>query len=91
MLEIFETGNGQNIGRYSNEAFDAEMLASRQTTGKERANHLYNAYNIFMEDLPVIPLYYYTYPIMFSDNVVDWEINSISKMWYGNAKMVVAE
>lgn len=91
MLEIFETGNGQNIGRYSNEAFDAEMLASRQTTGKERANHLYNAYNIFMEDLPVIPLYYYTYPIMFSDNVVDWEINSISKMWYGDAKMVVAE
>lgn len=91
MLEIFETTNGQNIGRYSNEAFDAEMTASRSTVGAERNAHLYKAYSILMDEMPIIPIYYYTYPIMFQDTVVDWEINSISKMWLGHAKMVVAE
>ena len=91
MLEIFETNNGQNIGRYSSELFDAEMALSRETTGDERMAHLYKAHDILMEDMPMIPVYYYSYPIMIQDTVEDWEINSISKMWLGEAKIVEAE
>ena len=91
MLEIFETTNGQNIGRYSNPEFDNEMALSRQTTGEERMQHLYKAHDILMEDMPMIPVYYYSYPIMIQDSVADWEITSISKMWFGDAKMVVVE
>ena len=91
MLEIFETNNGQNIGRYSNEAFDAEMAASRVTTGAERMEHLYKAHDILMEDMPIIPIYYYSYPIMVQDTVEGWQVNSISKLWLGDAKMVVVE
>lgn len=91
MLEIFESTNGQNIGRFANEAFDNEMQASRTSLGAERDEHLYNAYQILMEELPVVPVYYYTYPIMFQDTVADWEVTSISKLWFGHAKMVVAE
>lgn len=91
MLEIFETTNGQNIGRYSNEAFDNEMLLSRQTTGEERMNHLYAAHDILMEDMPMIPLYYYSYPIMIQDEVEGWDITSTSKMWLGDIKMVSVE
>lgn len=91
MLEIFETNNGQNIGRYSNEAFDAEMAASRVTTGTERMEHLYKAHDILMEDMPIIPIYYYSYPIMVQDTVEGWQINSTGKIWLGNVKMVVVE
>ncbi|MBU3804738.1 MAG: peptide ABC transporter substrate-binding protein [Candidatus Cellulosilyticum pullistercoris] len=91
MLEIFESNNGQNIGRYSNEAFDAEMAASRVTTGAERMEHLYKAHDILMEDMPIIPIYYYSYPIMVQDTVEGWQVNSISKLWLGDAKMVVVE
>ncbi len=91
MLEIFESSNGQNIGRYASETFDAEMAASKQTSGSERMEHLYNAYNILMEDLPILPVSYYTYPIMVQDTVEDWEITSISKMWLGDVKMVEVE
>lgn len=91
MLEIFESKNGQNIGRYNNPEFDAEMAASRTTTGAERMEHLFKAHDILMEDMPMIPVYYYSYPIMVQDSVEGWEITSTSKMWFGNAKKVVAE
>lgn len=88
MLEIFESANGQNIGRYNNPEFDKAMAASRTVMGEERLNHLYDAYNILMQDLPLIPVYYYTYPIMVQDRVEDWEITSIGKYWLGNAQIV---
>lgn len=91
MLEIFETTNGQNIGRYSSAEFDSEMAASRQTTGAERMEHLFKAHDILMEDMPMIPVYYYSYPIMVSDSVEGWQMTPLSKIWLGDAKMVVAE
>lgn len=91
MLEIFETNNGQNIGRYSSEAFDAEMRASKTTTATERMEHLYKAHDILMEDMPIMPIYYYSYPIMVQDTVEGWQVNSIGKVWFGDVKMVVVE
>ena len=91
MLEIFESTNSQNIGRYNNPEFDAEMAASRKTIGAERMAHLYKAHDILMEDMPVIPVYYYSYPIMIQNRVMDWEMTSESKMWLGNAKIIVEE
>lgn len=91
MLDIFETNNGQNIGRYSNAEFDKEMQLSRTTTGEERMAHLYKAHDILMNDMPMIPVYYYSYPIMIQDTVEGWEIESTSKMWFGNTKIVVPE
>ena len=91
MLEIFETNNGQNVGRYSSAEFDAAMTASRKTTGAERMEYLFQAHDILMEDMPIIPIYYYSYPIMIQDTVEGWEITPMSKMWLGHAKMVVVE
>lgn len=91
MLEIFESTNGQNIGRYASETFDMEMAESKKTTGAERMEHLYNAYDILMEDMPVLPISYYSYPIMIQDSVEDWEMTSVSKMWLGDVKMVEVE
>ncbi|MBE6022071.1 MAG: peptide ABC transporter substrate-binding protein [Cellulosilyticum sp.] len=91
MLEIFESTNGQNIGRYSNAEFDNAMALARQTTGAERMEHLHEAHDILMEDMPMLPIFYYSYPIMVQDTVVDWAMTSTSKMWFGDVKMVVVE
>lgn len=91
MLEIFESNNSQNIGRYSNEDFDNEMALSRVTTGSERMAHLYKAHDILMEDMPIIPIYYYSYPIMVQDRAADWQMTSESKMWLGNVKIIIPE
>lgn len=81
MLEIFESTNTQNIGRYSSETFDTEMQLSRETMGAERMEHLYKAHDILMEDMPIIPVYYYVTNMMIQDSVHDLELTSTSKLW----------
>ena len=88
MLEIFESTNTQNIGRYSSETFDTEMQLSRETMGAERMEHLYKAHDILMEDMPIIPVYYYVTNMMIQDSVHDLELTSTSKLWFGDAEMI---
>lgn len=88
MLEIFESTNTQNIGRYSSETFDTEMQLSRETMGAERMEHLYKAHDILMEDMPMIPVYYYVTNMMIQDSVHDLELTSTSKLWFGDAEMI---
>ncbi len=88
MLEIFESTNSQNIGRYSSETFDTEMQLSRETMGAERMEHLYKAHDILMEDMPIIPVYYYVTNMMIQDSVHDLELTSTSKLWFGDAEMI---
>ena len=60
MLELLETGNGNNDGKYSNPEFDAAMKASRETTDlAERSAALHKAEDILMEDAGCIPVAYY--------------------------------
>ncbi len=91
MLEIFETGSPQNNGAYSNAEFDAHMKASRTATGKERMDHLYAAYEILTNDLPMIPIYHYVNNVMVKDSVQGWEFNPLGKFWFGDAQIVEAE
>ncbi len=88
MLEIFESDNTQNIGRYNSEAFDTEMQLSRETMGAERMEHLYKAHDILMEDMPIVPIYYYVTNMMIQDSVHDLELTSTSKLWFGDAEMI---
>ncbi len=88
MLDIFESGNGQNIGRYNNQEYDAEMQLSRITSGQERMEHFYKAQDILMEDLPIIPIYYYVANVMVDSRVEGWELNPVGKFWFGDAEIV---
>lgn len=88
MLEIFESDNPQNIGRYASEAFDAEMDLSREAVGAERMDHLYKAHDILMDDMPIIPLYYYVSNMMVKDEVQDLEVTALNKFWFGDVEIV---
>lgn len=66
MLQLLETGNGNNYGRYSNKDYDALIQQERKTLDpKARAALMHKAEAMAMDDFAVIPIYYYV-----SKNVV---------------------
>ena len=85
MLEIFETGNPQNNTGWSNAAYDAAMQKAKTTIGEEHFKALYEAQEILMADLPIIPVYYYVNKSLVSERVVDdtWYLSALGKYWFG--------
>lgn len=59
MIELLETGNGNNDGKYSNPAFDAALAASRCADQAEHFKVLHDAEKIMMEDYACIPVAHY--------------------------------
>lgn len=59
MLELFQTGNGNNDGKYSNPEFDAAIEASKVADKATHYEQLHKAEDILMEDMGCIPVAYY--------------------------------
>lgn len=76
-LFMVESDNtGFNYARYENPAYDALMDEAAATTDlKTRAEILHQAEEIFMADLPFIPLMYYGSINLVSDALQGWEDN----------------
>lgn len=77
-LDLFISGNVLNSTFYENPAFDQLMKASNMAAGMTRMGLLHEAETLIMQDMPVIPLYYYVSRHLvnpritgFSDNVRD--------------------
>ncbi len=88
ILEIFETNNPNNVGHYSNEAFDQEIAKARTKHGLERTLHLRNAHNILMQDYALIPTTYANELIRCKRNIIDWQVTGTGLLWLGNTKIV---
>jgi oligopeptide transport system substrate-binding protein len=62
-LDIWATGNGNNYTGWKNEQYDQFIDTARITTNaKTRYQALHNAEKLLMEEMPVIPIYFYTRP-----------------------------
>jgi oligopeptide transport system substrate-binding protein len=60
-LEMFTTGNGNNDTGWSNARYDELIRAAfRSTSEEEHFALLLEAEHILMEELPVVPMYWYT-------------------------------
>jgi len=60
-LEMFTTGNGNNDTGWSSERYDDLISkAFRSTSEEEHFENLHEAESILLEELPVVPLYWYT-------------------------------
>lgn len=69
-LDMWTTGNGNNNTRWGNADYDrivTECLSEGNMT--TRNQKLHQLEDIFMEDLPVLPIYYYTLPAMVSEKL----------------------
>lgn len=76
-LFLFETKNpGFNYPRWSNKEFDALMeQAARTIDLDERAKLLRQAEEIFLKEVPAIPILYYSSKNLVSKNLQGWEEN----------------
>ena len=77
-LELFLGGSSLNSTFYDNRDFDLLLQTAQRSRGKARMDLLQQAELILLEDMPVIPLYYYVSRHLvsrkvtgFADNVRD--------------------
>jgi oligopeptide transport system substrate-binding protein len=73
MLAIFTDGNDYNDPNYNNPAFDTLIAEAQATT--DPAVHfakLYEAQTIFMEDMPIVPVYHYSDFMYVKGYLKDW-------------------
>lgn len=81
MLEIWTSDNPINTTGWHNIQYDSLIKKSKTASDQERYGLLYEAQEILMTELPIIPLYYYTDVYMASDKVTNFEKTSTG-LWY---------
>ncbi|BEP28667.1 peptide ABC transporter substrate-binding protein [Helicovermis profundi] len=79
-LDMWTTYSGNNDAQWDKPEFDKVIEASKLATGTDRDKLLMEAEKMMMDDMIVMPIYYYTNPIMVKNDVKDWYLNSLG-MW----------
>jgi len=69
-IELFESDNGNNDPGYSNPAYD-ELVRTAKTSNDQtvRMAAMHNAEKILLDDAVIVPIYFYTNPVLVSNNV----------------------
>ena len=89
MLAIFQEGNAYNDPNYYNEDFEAAMAAALSTTDKaEHYAKLYEAQEIFINDMPIIPVYHYSDTMLASERLVGWDRSVLGGLDFTTATIV---
>lgn len=85
-LDMWVTGGGNNEVGYSNPEYDA-LIKEAKTTADEAKKYevLRKAEDILMDDMPIIPLYYYTKVRAIKEDVKDVVISPTGKVDFKNA------
>ena len=82
-LEIFETKGGNNYTNWENAEYQGLLKESRtETDVKAREALLRKAEDIFMEELPLAPLYFYTNVWTNKDKVKNIEVSPLGLVQY---------
>lgn len=70
LLDLFVTDGSFNDSGYSNPKYDELLKTAKQSPDqKVRMDSMKEAEKILMEDMPIIPLYFYTQPYFVKENV----------------------
>jgi oligopeptide transport system substrate-binding protein len=79
-LQKYQTGFGMNYGDYSNPQFDALVdQAGKMKGGPERAALFHKAEEIFNEDAPAMPVYFYLNEHLIKPYVKGWKPNLLDR------------
>lgn len=82
-LELFVTGGGNNDTGWSNKEFDKLIEQAAFTAEPEnRMQTLQRAETILLEEMPLIPIYFYTKPYLIDPSVKEWNPNVMGHTVY---------
>lgn len=88
-IELFTTGNGNNDAQWSNKTFDKLIQKSRITTNeKERMELLHQAEKLFLDDVIVMPIFYYTENTMIKSYVQGLHKSPLGFTYFDRADIV---
>jgi oligopeptide transport system substrate-binding protein len=90
LLAIFVEGNAYNDPNYSNPAYNAAMAKASSTYGPEHYKALYEAQDIMMNDMPVIPVYHYTNYFLTSPKLKGWDRSMLGQIDFSTAEIVAS-
>lgn len=84
-LEIFTTDSGNNMSKWSNAEYDSYIEQANSTLDQEkRFAYFDKAENILMDELPVLPIYFYNSAYLKQPSVKNWTPNLIDFHPYNN-------
>ena len=70
ILDLWLTGGAFNDANYSNDKYDELILGAKSTADQDvRFKNMREAEKILMEDMAVVPVYFYTQPYAVKSNV----------------------
>lgn len=85
-LDMWVTGGGNNDAGYSNAEYDKYIKeAQMESDPAKRTELLHKAETILMNDMPVIPIYYYTSVVASNPKVKGWVRSPLGGYFYKNA------
>ncbi|WP_252234259.1 peptide ABC transporter substrate-binding protein [Clostridium sp. ZS1] len=85
-LEMWISTSGQNNAGYNNPKYDELIKESKtEKDSTKRMEILHQAEDILMEDMPIIPVYYYTQPKGVKDYVKDVRVSPLGFIYFDKA------
>ncbi len=82
-LDLWTSYSGNNDAQWKVTAYDDVIEASKLATGTDRDKLLYEAEQMIMDDLIVMPIYYYTHTVAVKEEVKNWFISSLGHFYFG--------
>lgn len=80
-LDLWVTNGGNNDCGFSNAKYDELIAAAKvETDSAKRLEMLRQAEDILMDEMPVLPIYYYTTVMAWNDNVKGVNISTLGKI-----------
>jgi oligopeptide transport system substrate-binding protein len=87
-LDMWVTGGGNNGTGYANKTYDALIAKAKATTDPvARMATLHDAEKILMTDFPIIPIYFYTNPVLITKHVKNFYQSTLGFVDWKNAYM----
>jgi oligopeptide transport system substrate-binding protein len=87
-LDMWVTGGGNNDTGWSNKSYDALIAKAKATLDpKARMAALHAAEKILMTDMPILPIYYYTNPVLLSKSIKNFYQSTLGFVDWKNAYM----
>jgi oligopeptide transport system substrate-binding protein len=83
-LDMFTRNSGSNWPRWKSAEYDRLIAQSMLQSGTERDASMYKANALFMNDMPVIPLFYPTDDFVIPENIKGVERAAWSVFYFGN-------
>ncbi|WBW99548.1 peptide ABC transporter substrate-binding protein [Oceanirhabdus sp. W0125-5] len=84
MLDLFIIDGSMNDSKWVNEEYTRLIQEAPFLNGQERMENFYKAEKILMEELPIVPVYFYTDFFMVKSNVIGVSKTKLNSLWLGD-------